>query len=289
MSVNVGNEICVAGYIMDTYCIERGTLLDNPSIKTLSADGPLKHSVHCLVDVARCNSSPFEVLIQVENDTNSWERAWRVNDNSAILEHARSVGKCSTCTNTATDAIESGYRITIKGEVKDLGAGDVPPTISISSIGDYENYDTICDRSGVVTFPSEEPSPNPTVTEDGGDNTDVDMVDDTSSTTPPSLAPSTSSKSEEPSSADSGGFDASPSEEPSPNPTVTEDDGDNKNDIDLLPSLAPSISSENEEPSSNPTLRERNGNRVISASKIAGIGPLSLGCLLLIPVIVAMV
>ncbi len=64
---------------MDVYCIERGTLLDNPSVKTLSLDGPIKHSVHCLVDVGRCNSSPFEVLIKVENTTD-WGRAWRVGE-----------------------------------------------------------------------------------------------------------------------------------------------------------------------------------------------------------------
>lgn len=34
----------------DFYCIIRGTLLDNPSIRTLSPDGPLEHSVHCLID-----------------------------------------------------------------------------------------------------------------------------------------------------------------------------------------------------------------------------------------------
>lgn len=210
-------------------------------------------------------------------------------DNSAILEHARSVGKCSTCTNVASDAIKSGYRITIKGEVKDLGGGDVPPSISISSIGDYENYETICDRSGVVTFPSEEPSITPTITKDG----DVDLVGDTSSM-PPSLAPSISSKREDSSSVEPSGIDASPSEGPSPNPTVKED-GSNNNDINLVdtssmpPSLAPSISSENYEPSSHTSLEDSDGNRIVSASMTSGIGPLGLGGLLVIPVIVAII
>lgn len=210
-------------------------------------------------------------------------------DNSAILEHARSVGKCSTCTNIASDAIKSGYRITIKGEVKDLGAGDVPPTISISSIGDYENYETICDKSGVVTFPSEEPSTTPTITKDG----DVDLVGDTSSM-PPSLAPSIRSKREDSPSVEPSRIDASPSEDLSPNPTVTEDDSNNNN-INLVdtssmpPSLAPSISSENDEPSSNISLQDRDGNRIVSASMISGIGPLGFGCLLVIPVIVAII
>jgi hypothetical protein len=32
------------GYIMDNFCIERGTLLDNPDVITL--EGPDQHSVH---------------------------------------------------------------------------------------------------------------------------------------------------------------------------------------------------------------------------------------------------
>ena len=46
---------------MDTFCIERGTLLDNPELKTL--ERPDAHSVHCLVDVPRCYESGFEVLV----------------------------------------------------------------------------------------------------------------------------------------------------------------------------------------------------------------------------------
>ena len=38
--VSVGDSICVAGYVMDYYCIERETLFDNNSIKTLSSEGP---------------------------------------------------------------------------------------------------------------------------------------------------------------------------------------------------------------------------------------------------------
>lgn len=79
MPVEVGTEVCVAGYIMDMYCIERGTLLDNNSVKTLGPDGPVKHSVHCLVDVPRCYRSAFEILIKVENSTD-WGRAWRVGE-----------------------------------------------------------------------------------------------------------------------------------------------------------------------------------------------------------------
>ena len=26
------DEVCIAGYVMDTFCIERGTLLDDPGV-----------------------------------------------------------------------------------------------------------------------------------------------------------------------------------------------------------------------------------------------------------------
>jgi len=143
-SVEVGTEVCVVGYIMDVYCIERGTLLDNSSVKTLSPDGPIKHSVHCLVDVGRCNSSPYEVLIKVENTTD-WGRAWRVDNNELILEHSRALGSCTTCSKTPANVLKSGYRATIQGTVKNLGSGDTPALISVSSVDDYEDFDTICD------------------------------------------------------------------------------------------------------------------------------------------------
>mmetsp|Transcript_3720 Transcript_3720/g.8024 ORF Transcript_3720/g.8024 Transcript_3720/m.8024 type:complete len:138 (+) Transcript_3720:222-635(+) len=40
-------KICFNGYVMDYYCIGRGTLLDAPSRNTL--EYPDRHSIHCLV------------------------------------------------------------------------------------------------------------------------------------------------------------------------------------------------------------------------------------------------
>eukprot|EP00122_Pirum_gemmata_P015696 Pgem_evm1s14677 len=45
---------------MDRYCIDRGTLFDNPSVNTLGNPG--RHSVHCLVDVDECINTAFEIL-----------------------------------------------------------------------------------------------------------------------------------------------------------------------------------------------------------------------------------
>ena len=48
-ALKIGDVVCVTGYIMDHFCIERGTLLDNPSTETLK--NPEEHSFHCLLDV----------------------------------------------------------------------------------------------------------------------------------------------------------------------------------------------------------------------------------------------
>ncbi len=34
-ALQVGDKICVVGYIMDYFCIQRGTLFDNRSVETL--------------------------------------------------------------------------------------------------------------------------------------------------------------------------------------------------------------------------------------------------------------
>lgn len=41
-ALQAGEEICVEGYIMDFFCIDRGTLFDNPAVATLAE--PERHS-----------------------------------------------------------------------------------------------------------------------------------------------------------------------------------------------------------------------------------------------------
>ncbi len=53
-------SVCFTGYVMDTFCLDRGTMLDNSKLRSL--EYPDRHSVHCLVDVAVCRESGFEVL-----------------------------------------------------------------------------------------------------------------------------------------------------------------------------------------------------------------------------------
>jgi hypothetical protein len=60
-SCNVnGTAVKVQGYVMDNFCIDRGNLFDNPSVKTLVNPGV--HSIHCLVDVPDCVESLYAVL-----------------------------------------------------------------------------------------------------------------------------------------------------------------------------------------------------------------------------------
>ena len=57
---STGKTVTASGFVMDNFCIVRGNLFDNPSVKTLV--NPEKHSIHCLVDVAECTTSLFALL-----------------------------------------------------------------------------------------------------------------------------------------------------------------------------------------------------------------------------------
>ena len=55
--------VCATGFIMDTFCIQPGTLLDNNAARSLiDGEGPQKHSYHCLLDVPQCLDGGFEML-----------------------------------------------------------------------------------------------------------------------------------------------------------------------------------------------------------------------------------
>lgn len=146
ITVGVGDEICVGGYIMDTFCIELGVLFDNPGIRTLGPDGPSSHSVHCLVDVQRCRQSPYEVLTELEDGT--FGRAWRVDDNELLLDHAMTNGICSECdpdNSLEQGHLQKGYQATVVGTVKSLGDGNTPAVISVSSVSDFSDFGTLCE------------------------------------------------------------------------------------------------------------------------------------------------
>ena len=101
-SSNASEEVCFTGYVMDRYCIERGTLLDNPSLKTL--ESPDKHSIHCLVDVGLCIQSEFEMLADPTDGGGLYCRAFTLDKNGhdmvlALARKTGAPGRCKTCTS----------------------------------------------------------------------------------------------------------------------------------------------------------------------------------------------
>eukprot|EP00592_Proboscia_alata_P000453 CAMPEP_0194370940 /NCGR_PEP_ID=MMETSP0174-20130528/19281_1 /TAXON_ID=216777 /ORGANISM="Proboscia alata, Strain PI-D3" /LENGTH=373 /DNA_ID=CAMNT_0039148687 /DNA_START=186 /DNA_END=1307 /DNA_ORIENTATION=+ len=145
----VGDNICVQGFIMDTYCIELGNLLDNPKVVTLSPNGPTDHSVHCLLDVRQCYTSRFEVLNLLTDNSGWYGRAWSISTNQPILDYGRSVGRCDTCEKGVENAIPRGLRLTMTATVLDLGDADTPPLIQLvdNGIAPFEEFETICGNS----------------------------------------------------------------------------------------------------------------------------------------------
>eukprot|EP00979_Chaetoceros_neogracilis_P005916 scaffold1143_cov214-Chaetoceros_neogracile.AAC.6 len=175
----VGDAICIEGYIMDLYCIALGKLFDNKDIPTLSAIGPIEHSVHCLIDVPHCIASPFEVLI--EQDDGSFGRACkfvsfpsnlsnslklgkrlillsainspilgRIADKEPIVEYAKEFAVCKNCEVKALDKDlfpshdATGLRLTLKAEVVKSSSSRTPTTIAIKSVHEFEEFDTVC-------------------------------------------------------------------------------------------------------------------------------------------------
>src|SRR3569832_2019332 len=96
----IGDSGCVVGYVMDRYCVDRGTLFDNPTVVTLQE--PQVHSVHCLIDVPNCLASPYEILTDPPSGSDMFVRAWTLSSSAkeAVLAVARAEGVCGTCSGT---------------------------------------------------------------------------------------------------------------------------------------------------------------------------------------------
>jgi len=133
-ALKVGDTVCTVGYIMDYFCIKRGTLFDNPDVPTLGRDGPIVHSVHCLIDVPSCVDSPFELLQDVspEGETNvQYGRAFRAESNDLLVEYAKKVGSCQAgCSGSQ----ERGLEAAVVGEIVNLGNSMTPATIKVKSV-----------------------------------------------------------------------------------------------------------------------------------------------------------
>lgn len=131
----IGDTFEVEGYIMDRFCIDRGTFLDMQDVETLKF--PEQHTVHCLIDPEPCRTAVFEVLLDPSNDDDDDEyiRGYTLDQEAhdAMVELAKKVGICDLCTGEGT--LKAGFRArmtaTITGMADAEGAG---PMISAANI-----------------------------------------------------------------------------------------------------------------------------------------------------------
>lgn len=129
-ALEIGDDVCVQGYVMDDFCIRLTWLLDRGrNAKTLEV--PHEHSVHCLVDETECVNSAFEVLADLQPGETMYQRAYRLDSDTKkrVVALARNLGTdCSTCGFGGT--IRRGFRIAMQATVVALASGDVPPLVT---------------------------------------------------------------------------------------------------------------------------------------------------------------
>ena len=147
-------------YVMNRFCIDRGNLLGNPGIRTI--EQPDMHSYHCLLDVGICNGSGFEILLDPTNPGDLYTRAVRLDDDDTgtLVDLGRSFGSkedgCSTCTGEGSET--TGFRVTVKGTLQDLGSTNEPPLFQSDEVdglaqGCADDVTDISDMMDELTFP----------------------------------------------------------------------------------------------------------------------------------------
>lgn len=136
MALEIGDAVQTEGYIMDFYCIARGTLLDKSGVKTL--EEPEKHSFHCLLDVSFCVDSPFEILLSPDETSGGlYRRGFRVDaaGQQELIRVGRATGHdkdCSTCSGVGSQ--RNGFYAAVNGTVIALADGDIPPTLEVTGV-----------------------------------------------------------------------------------------------------------------------------------------------------------
>ena len=166
-----GDEICAEGFVMDFFCINRGTLFDNPSVVTLL--DPQLHSVHCLVDVPPCLASEYEVLYALPPESvtpaANHARGWRLDAASkdAVIALARGVGRraaspgCSTCTEAEGGTLlDRGFHAGMVANVVTPSDGVNPALISITRVEPSSPDAPFCgvDGAGGTSLPAAVPT-----------------------------------------------------------------------------------------------------------------------------------
>ena len=132
-SANAAREVCVEGFVMDTFCINLGVLFDNSNVKTL--ENPEKHSVHCLVDVPQCFNSGFNILQPSSSGSPAYANAFRLDHvgNQKVLAVARANGRsCTTCESGGT--ITRGLRGTFFGTITQEATDSQPAMLAVKNM-----------------------------------------------------------------------------------------------------------------------------------------------------------
>lgn len=126
-------EVSFEGFIMDTYCIELGVLLDVPSAETLKQ--PESHSIHCLIEVNQCIQSGYQVLSDPVEGSDTYGQFCILDEtgNEMVQESAKTVGACGTCDNTLGLNQKKGFRATVTGIIDPDYTGS-PPRLLVSKV-----------------------------------------------------------------------------------------------------------------------------------------------------------
>ncbi len=154
--VNAQSDYCVTGYVMDSYCITLGTLLDNPTLRTLQY--PDQHSVHCLIQVPSCVASGYNILTTPPTGQTDYVVAVQLDSagNIKVQEMAALYGICSTCSGNGT--IEIGFNATVVGI---LNNSTDPPTLKVT---DFLPASVACNASDTSSqMPQTTPNAAPSV------------------------------------------------------------------------------------------------------------------------------
>jgi hypothetical protein len=163
----VGECVCTEGFIMDEFCINRGTLFDNPTQATLVAPGPEVHTIHCMVDVPQCVASGYTVLSDNGNDT--YSVAYRLDSQGdsmmkTFVEQSGAAGACGACDGSLGGTATAGFRATVIGRVLQIGNITSADPIAMAhslTVTDVQPSSTGCANFDPTSCPATESGSEP--------------------------------------------------------------------------------------------------------------------------------
>jgi hypothetical protein len=123
-------QVCYSGFVMDKFCIDQGFMIDNglPTLKQ-----PEEHSVHCLVEIASCIDSGYEILTFVNGGDYKRAVSLDATGNELTRKLALEVGSCSTCAKGFSGSQKKGFAATVVG-VLDRSYTGTPPRLLVSNV-----------------------------------------------------------------------------------------------------------------------------------------------------------